>query len=75
MSYHNQEDTIMEFIEKAKIRLEHWITHNEQHYEEYELFVEQLLEAGKQDCAEHIQEMMALTAKSTDCLRRALNAL
>jgi len=65
----------MDFIEKAKIRLEHWIAHNEQHHEEYELFMQQLLEAEKQESADHIREMIALTVKSTDCLRRALNAL
>jgi predicted patatin/cPLA2 family phospholipase len=65
----------MDFIEKAKIRLEHWITHNDHHQEEYEMFVEQLESAGKKKSAEYIREMTALNSKSTACLRKALEAL
>jgi len=65
----------MDFIEKAKIRLEHWITHNDHHEEGYEMFVEQLEEAGKKESAEHVRKMVEFTAKSTDCLREALKAL
>jgi len=32
----------MDFIEKARLRLEHWITHNDHHQYEYEMFAEQL---------------------------------
>jgi formyltetrahydrofolate hydrolase len=65
----------MDFIEKAKIRLEHWITHNDHHQEEYEMFVEQLEAADKKESAKHVREMMSLNSKSTDCLRDALKAL
>jgi hypothetical protein len=65
----------MESIEKAKIRLEHWITHNEHHYEEYETFADQLEEAGKAESAKYVREMMTLTTKSTECLREALKHL
>jgi hypothetical protein len=65
----------MDFVEKAKIRLEHWITHNDHHQEEYEMFVDQLESAGKKESAEQIREMIALTSKSTACLRKALEAL
>ncbi len=65
----------MDFIEKAKLRLAHWITHDEHHLEEYGAFMEQLQEAGKQESADHIREMIALTAKSTECLHKALDAL
>ena len=65
----------MESIEKAKIRLEHWITHNEHHYEEYETFADQLEESGKADSAKYVREMMALTTKSTECLKEALKRL
>ena len=37
----------MDIIEKAKIRLEHWIHHNEHHGEDYEAFAEELEKAGK----------------------------
>ncbi len=65
----------MDFVEKAKIRLEHWITHNDHHQEEYEMFAEQLQDAGKKESGDNIREMMELTAKGTDCLRKALKAL
>ncbi|MBW1703980.1 MAG: hypothetical protein JRJ86_02305 [Deltaproteobacteria bacterium] len=65
----------MDFVEKARIRLEHWITHNDHHQEEYGMFVEQLEDAGKKESAEHVRKMVGFTAKSTDCLREALKAL
>ncbi len=65
----------MDFVEKAKIRLEHWITHNDHHHEEYDLFAEQLEDAGKVESAKAIREMTQLSIKSTDCLRNALKHL
>jgi len=65
----------MELIEKSRIRLEHWITHNDHHREEYEMFAEQLEGAGKIESARYIREMMELTSKSTECLRKALEYL
>ena len=65
----------MDFVEKARIRLEHWITHNDHHQEEYEMFAEQLQDAGEKESGDNIREMMELTAKGTDCLRKALKAL
>ena len=65
----------MEFIEKARIRLEHWIAHNDQHQEEYERFSGQLEREGKAESAGYLREMMEFTSKSTECLRKALKAL
>jgi hypothetical protein len=65
----------MDFMEKAKIRLQGWITHNDHHQEEYEMFAEQLEEANKIDSAKYVREMIELTSKSNECLRQALNAL
>lgn len=65
----------MDFVEKARIRLEHWITHNEHHQEEYEVFAKQLQEAGKKESEENIRKMMRLAEESTNCLRKALKAL
>jgi hypothetical protein len=65
----------MDFIEKARIRLENWITHNDHHQEEYEMFAEQLESAGKKDSAAYVREMIEMAAKSTECLRKALKAL
>jgi len=65
----------MDFIEKARIRLETWITHNDHHQEEYEMFAEQLEEAGKNESSGYVREMIELTAKSNESLRNALKAL
>ncbi len=65
----------MDFVEKSRIRLEHWIKHNDHHQEEYEMFAEQLDEAGKEESAAHVREMIELTFKSNDCLQKALKAI
>ncbi|MFC1867943.1 hypothetical protein ACFL0H_07415 [Thermodesulfobacteriota bacterium] len=65
----------MEFIEKAKVRLDHWIHHNDHHIEEYEMFADQLEEAGKSESAGYVRQMIELTTKSAECLRNALKAL
>ena len=65
----------MDFAEKALVRLNHWIAHNESHQEEYEYFAAQLEEAGKTASALQIREMVALSQKSNECLRKALEAL
>ncbi len=65
----------LEFVEKARIRLEHWITHNDHHHEEYDLFADQLESAGKSESAKAIREMIKLSAKTNDCLRDALKNL
>lgn len=70
-----QKGSTMNFVEKAKIRLEHWIDHNDHHIQDYEAFVKQLEEAGKTESAEYIRAMMKLTEESTECLRKAVKAL
>ena len=65
----------MDFIEKAKMRLEHWLTHNDHHQEEYELFADQLEENGKAEAAGQVREMAELASKSNECLRKALKEL
>ncbi len=65
----------MDFFEKAKIRLERWLEHNDHHMEEYGSFARELEEAGKKQSAQDVREMMELVTKSNDCLRRALEAL
>ena len=65
----------MEFSEKAKVRIEHWIHHNEHHNEDYEEFAKQLEGVGKSESAACIREMIDLTLKSTDCLKKALDTL
>ncbi|MFZ0449554.1 MAG: hypothetical protein WAL98_09935 [Desulfatiglandaceae bacterium] len=65
----------MEFREKARIQLEHWITHNDHHEEEYLSFAEQLESAGMEESGKHVRDMVTLAAKSTESLRKALKAL
>ena len=65
----------MEFIEKAGIRLEHWIFHNEQHEAEYEAFARELEENGKAESAAQIREMTEFSRKGTECLKKALEEL
>jgi len=65
----------MDVVEKAKIRLEHWKTHNDHHHEEYQLFAEQLEDAGKTRSAAHIREMIQLSSRMNDCLSNALKEI
>jgi hypothetical protein len=65
----------MDFVERAAVRLNHWIAHNDSHQEEYERFAAELEEAGKRVSARQIREMVALSKRSNECLRRALEAL
>ena len=65
----------MDLIEKAKIRMNHWITHNDHHHEEYKIFADQLEEAGKTESAEYVREMADLASRSTECLQKALKVL
>lgn len=74
-NWKRQGGTFMDFIEKARIRLENWISHNGHHQEEYEIFAEELAEAGKNESSKHVREMIELTAESNEYLRRALEAL
>ncbi len=65
----------MDFVEKARKRMEHWLQHNDRHQEEYEAFAAELEAAGKAECAASIRRMAALAAESNECLRKALRAL
>ena len=65
----------MDVVEKAKIRLDHWIHHSDHHNEEYEMFADQLEKAGMDESARYIREMINLTSKSVECLKKALKAL
>ena len=65
----------MEMEEKAIIRIEHWLRHNESHLEEYKRFAEDLDRAGNLETAQYIQEMAALMAVSNECLKKALASL
>ena len=65
----------MDFAEKAAIRIDHWIRHNEDHLKEYESFAEELEAEGNHETAAHIREMATLMTLSTRCLHRASETL
>jgi hypothetical protein len=65
----------MDFVERARIRLHHWISHNETHQEEYGRLAAELDEAGKRASALQIRETVELSKRSSECLRKALTAL
>ncbi len=65
----------MKTAERAKIRLEHWITHNEHHESEYLQFAQDLEQAGFDTAAAEVKQMVEFNARSNDCLRKALAAL
>ncbi|MEW6664324.1 MAG: hypothetical protein AB1512_03770 [Thermodesulfobacteriota bacterium] len=65
----------MDFVQKARVRIEHWIGHNDHHLEDYEAFARELESAGKAESARLVKEMIQHSARSTECLRKALLAL
>ena len=65
----------MDVIEKSKIRIEHWIRHNEDHLREYQSLAGELESVGKDESAQYIQEMAVWITRSNECLHRALKAL
>ncbi|HDR16060.1 MAG TPA: hypothetical protein ENN79_11360 [Desulfobacteraceae bacterium] len=65
----------MKTAEKARIRLEHWITHNDHHESEYQEFARELENAGFTTAAAEVKRMIEFNAGSNDCLRKALEAL
>ncbi|MFO7875838.1 MAG: hypothetical protein R6U55_04565 [Desulfovermiculus sp.] len=65
----------MDSLEKARIRMEHWIEHNDQHQQEYEALAQELEQAGKQEAAAEVRTMSELTGKGSEHLRQAIAAL
>jgi hypothetical protein len=65
----------MDFVERARLRLEHWLDHNEKHRDEYMAFAAELEQAGEHASALHVRQMAELARKSDACLRKALRAL
>ena len=65
----------MDTLEKARVRMQHWIEHNDQHQQEYEAFAQELEQAGKKDAAAEVRALSELTAKGSEHLRQAIAAL
>ncbi len=45
------------------------------HAQEYASFAKGLEDAGKIESARHLKDMIALSARSTECLKKAMKAL
>jgi hypothetical protein len=65
----------MNFDEKARVRIEHWIHHNLDHLADYQAFASELEAAGKAECAWHVRAMGSLLSQSNDHLKEALRYL
>ncbi len=65
----------METVTKARIRMEHWIAHNDHHESEYAAFAEELEKRGLDSAAAEVKRMIEYNAKSNECLRRALESM
>ena len=66
---------VMELTEKAKIRLTHWLRHNEEHVREYRDFAYELKASGMTESARHLREMAEIVDRSNESLARALGSL
>jgi hypothetical protein len=75
LSPQSMKGDVMKFVEKARIRMEHWVRHNLDHLEDYEAFAGELESAGKTECAWHIRAMGDLLSQSNDHLKEALRYL
>lgn len=65
----------MDFIDKAVMRIEHWLEHNHNHLRSYEQFAAELETGAAGDAARHIRALAELTRESQTCLDSALAAL
>lgn len=65
----------MDAREKAIKRLDHWISHNKQHCEEYEKFAQELEKEGHLESAAFVREIVPLTERATEFMQKALEAL
>ncbi len=65
----------MDFCEKAKIRLQHWLSHNLHHIEEYRSFLEELEKQGQVESAKQLRYAIDLIEKSNEYLQNAIKSL
>lgn len=65
----------MNFDEKAIIKIENCIKHNENHLIEYVEFAQELENAGKHEGYQYLMEFQALVRESNACLVKALHSI
>ena len=62
----------MEFREKAKLRIAHWMKHTDDHVKEYARFAEELEQSGYSHAARNIREIASITTQCSQFLKNAL---
>jgi len=65
----------MEYTEKLKRRLEHWMEHNDKHVEEYKKVAEELKNAGYYKAGEYVLKLAEYTDKMNEEIKKALASL
>jgi hypothetical protein len=65
----------MDSLEKTRMRVEHWLRHNEDHLQEYEKLAAELEKSGKKETADHIRDMITLVTQGDKCLQLAFESL
>jgi len=65
----------MEFSEKARIRLEHWLKHNKEHEKEYRRFRDELLSKGKTKSAKLMESIIEHVSQCSKLFEEAIDGL
>ncbi len=63
----------MTSIEKLKVLIPHWITHNEEHGKEFAKWAEQMKQEGNTQVADAILEAFSALQQVNEGLKKALN--
>jgi len=65
----------MEELKKLKAVLQHWVRHNENHFEEYKKWAETASSMGLQNVSGSILKAMELIKQANDEFHKALKAI
>ncbi len=63
----------MDFKEKLKIRVEHWLEHNDKHCEEYSNFAKELQEHGLSEQKQYLERVVDLTKEISSLFKKILS--
>ncbi len=64
----------MDTIDRLRVLIPHWIEHNRQHRNEFERWMAELREAGREDLAGLMMEVMELSTSMDARLEKVLEA-
>jgi len=62
----------VEFKETAKLRIEHWMKHTDDHVKEYSTLADELENSGYSDGARNIRKMATISVECSHYLKNAL---